>query len=126
MNKNEKVVMERTGYIKNSKHIKGKLRGRKYEVIKYTSKDCAICKIEGMEGEYSLYAWEVKGIDTNYTKYKIVPIHSEIACLESTDEESALCGFAGNMEPDMSVYFKAVPISDEEFDELSKNGLLME
>lgn len=59
-------------------------------------------------------------------KFKIVPINSEVACMESPDEGVALCHFATCMDGDMSTYFKAIPISDEEFKTLVDEGFLME
>lgn len=59
-------------------------------------------------------------------KFKIIPVSSEMACMESADEGTALCHFATCMESDMSAYFKAIPISEEEFAKLSDDGILME
>lgn len=59
-------------------------------------------------------------------KFKIVPVSLDVACMESADEGTALCHFATQMESDMSAYFKAVPISEEEFAELSDDGILIQ
>lgn len=54
--------MPKTGTLKNDKNIKKKMRGRKFEVIRFVSDDNAICKIDGLEGKYSVYAWQIEGI----------------------------------------------------------------
>jgi len=55
-------------------------------------------------------------------KWKIIPNDQIVAVLESADEGTALCCFAACMESDMSAYFKAVPISEEEYVTLEIEG----
>lgn len=52
-------------------------------------------------------------------KFKIVPVSNTVATVDTNDID-VIAVFAANMNSDMTQYFKAIPISDEEFETLSK------
>lgn len=54
--------------------------------------------------------------------YKIIPTDETTAIRTADSEITAICDFATEMELDMSRYFKAVEISEAEYNDLAKEG----
>lgn len=54
--------------------------------------------------------------------YKIIPALPVAGIVDAESSESAIEGFAWAMDSDMNVYFKAVPATEKEIEELGVVG----